>query len=641
MASLTIKAPPPEGRPARTETAGTRLATLSLAALGVVYGDIGTSPLYAFRACLNGYRGVPPGAADVLGILSLIFWALVIVISVKYVLIAMRADNDGDGGIIALVALLSLGFRASQGKRAFLIALGLFGAALLYGDGMITPAISVLSAIEGLREADPHLVLFVIPITCTILILLFMFQKRGTGRIGAVFGPFMVVWFAILAVLGIGEILRAPRILTAVNPLHAVTFFGSRGFARFRIIGAVFLVVTGGEALYADMGHFGARPIRLAWFALVLPALVLNYFGQGALVLTDPRHSTHPFYDLAPHWALYPIVALATCATIIASQAVISGAFSLTRQAIELGYWPRMKIAQTLPGEIGQVYVPGINSTFLVGTLALVIGFGSSSRLAGAYGVGVTTTMVITTILIFVVARDRWQWHPAVAGLICAPLLAVDVSFFGSNMLKIPDGGWFPLCVGLLGYTLMSTWRRGRQILFARLSADIKPVEVFLDQIAKEPPIRMPGDAIYLTGRVKGAPPMLVRQLERDHVLRERVILLTIVTEEVPRVPASQRLEIEPLEQGFVRIAVHYGFMQNPNLPAALRLCERFGLELDLDQVIYCPGHEALVPTDRFSGMLLWRKKLFAFMSRNAPRATAFFHLPPGQVVEIGTQVEF
>ena len=335
MASLTIKAPPPEGRPARTEPAGTRLATLSLAALGVVYGDIGTSPLYAFRACLNGYRGVPPGAADVLGILSLIFWALVIVISVKYVLIAMRADNDGDGGIIALVALLSLGFRASQGKRAFLIALGLFGAALLYGDGMITPAISVLSAIEGLREADPHLVLFVIPITCTILILLFMFQKRGTGRIGAVFGPFMVVWFAILAVLGIGEILRAPRILTAVNPLHAVTFFGSRGFARFRIIGAVFLVVTGGEALYADMGHFGARPIRLAWFALVLPALVLNYFGQGALVLTDPRHSTHPFYDLAPHWALYPIVALATCATIIASQAVISGAFSLTRQAIE------------------------------------------------------------------------------------------------------------------------------------------------------------------------------------------------------------------------------------------------------------------------------------------------------------------
>ncbi|HVB78611.1 MAG TPA: potassium transporter Kup [Candidatus Binataceae bacterium] len=631
----------PERPTARTEPEGTRLATLSLAALGVVYGDIGTSPLYAFRECLHGYRGVPPSAADVLGILSLIFWALLIVISVKYALIVTRADNDGDGGIIALVALLGQGFQASKGRRAFLIALGLFGAALLYGDGTITPAISVLSAIEGLREADPDLAPFVVPITCAILILLFTIQKRGTGRIGAVFGPLMVVWFAVLAALGIGEILRAPRILTAVNPIYAVTFFRSRGFAGFRIIGAVFLVVTGGEALYADMGHFGARPIRLAWFSLVLPALLLNYFGQGALVLTDPQRSGHPFYDLAPQWALYPIVALATCATIIASQAVIAGAFSLTRQAIELGYWPRMNIAQTSPEEIGQVYVPGMNSMFLVGTLALVVGFGSSSRLAGAYGVGVSTTMVITTILIFVVARDRWHWHPAVAGLICAPLLAVDLAFFSSNMLKIPDGGWFPLCVGLLGYTLMSTWRRGRQILLARLSADIKPVEVFLERIAKAPPTRMPGDAIYLSGRVKGAPPMLVHQLERERVLRERVILLTILTEEMPRVPAARRLEIEALNQGFVRIVVHYGFMQNPNVPAALRLCERFGLTLDLDRVTYYTGHESLVPTDRFRGMLLWRKKLFAFMSRNAPRATAFFRLPPGQVVEIGTQVEF
>ena len=636
-----MNAPPTEGPPARTEPQGARLATLSLAALGVVYGDIGTSPLYAFRQCLYGYRGVPASAPDVFGILSLIFWALLIVISVKYALIVTRADNDGDGGIIALVALLSQGFQASKGRRAFLIALGLFGAALLYGDGMITPAISVLSAVEGLREADPRLTPFVIPITCAILILLFTIQKRGTGRIGAVFGPLMVVWFAILAVLGIGEILRAPRILTAVNPIHAIGFFRSRGFAGFRIVGAVFLVVTGGEAMYADMGHFGARPIRLAWFSIALPALLFNYFGQGALVLIDPRHSKNPFYDLAPDWALYPLVALATCSTIIASQAVIAGAFSLTRQAIELGYWPRMNIAQTSPEEIGQVYVPGMNSIFLVGTLALVIGFGSSSRLAGAYGVGVTTTMVITTILIFVVARDRWHWHPALAGLICAPLLAVDLSFFGSNMLKIPHGGWFPLCVGLLGYTLMSTWRRGRQMLLARLAADIKPVDTFLGRIAKEPPIRLPGDAIYLTGRVKGAPPMLLQQLERDHVLRERVILLTILTEEVPRVPAARRLEIEPLEHGLMRVVVHYGFMQNPNVPAALRLCERFGLELDLDRVTYFSGHETLVPTERFPGMFLWRKKLFAFMSRNALRATAFFRLPPGQVVEIGTQVEF
>jgi KUP system potassium uptake protein len=635
-----MSAPPTEEPRTRAEPQGARLATLSLAALGVVYGDIGTSPLYAFRECLNEHSGAPPSAPNVLGILSLIFWALVIIISVKYAAIVMRADNDGDGGIIALVALLGLGFRASKGRRAFLIALGLFGAALLYGDGIITPAVSVLSAIEGLRHANPDLAPFVIPITCAILILLFMFQKSGTGHIGAVFGPFMVVWFAVIAVLGVGQILRAPEVLGAVDPIHAVAFFRSRGFAGFRIVGAVFLVVTGGEALYADMGHFGARPIRVAWYSLVLPALLLNYFGQGALVLIDPRHSAQPFYDLAPHWALYPVVALATCATIIASQAVIAGAFSLTRQAIELGYWPRMNVAQTSPEEIGQVYVPGMNWMFLIGTLALVIGFGSSSRLAGAYGVGVTTTMVITTILIFVVACDRWHWHPALAGLICAPLLAVDLSFFASNMLKIPHGGWFPLCVGLLGYTLMSTWRRGRQMLLARLSANIQPIEVFLDHLAKHPPTRVPGVAIYLTGRVQGTSPMLIHQLEHNQVLHEQLILLTVSTEEVPRVPASRRLEIEPLKQGFVRIVVHYGFMQNPNVPTALRLCERFGLALDLDRVTYYAGHEALVPTDRFPGMFLWRKRLFAFMSRNAPRATAFFHLPPGQVVEIGTQVE-
>jgi KUP system potassium uptake protein len=640
MESANMNTPQSEGPPARIAPEGARLATLSLAALGVVYGDIGTSPLYAFRECLYEYHGAQPGAPEVLGILSLIFWALIIVISIKYALIVTRADNDGDGGIIALVALLSLGFRASQGKRAFLIALGLFGAALLYGDGTITPAVSVLSAIEGLRAADPQLAPLVIPITCAILILLFMFQKRGTGRIGAVFGPLMIAWFATLAALGVVQILRTPGVLRAVNPIYAVNFFRSGGLAGFRIVGAVFLVVTGGEALYADMGHFGVRPIRVAWFSVVLPALMLNYFGQGALVLTDPRHAKNPFYDLAPHWALFLLVTLATCATIIASQAVISGAFSLTRQAIELGYWPRMNILQTSPEEIGQVYVPGLNSIFMFGTLALVIGFGSSSRLAGAYGVGVSTTMVITTVLVFFVARDRWRWRPLVAGLVCAPLFLVDLSFFSSNILKIPAGGWFPLCVGLLGYTLMSTWRRGRQMLFARLSVDIKPLEVFLADIAKDPPTRVPGVVVYLTGRVQGTSPMLIRQLAHNRVLHEQVILLTILTEEVPRVPASRRLEIEPLEQGFVRIVVHYGFMQNPNVPAALRLCERFGLALDLDQVTYCAGHETLVPSARFSGMLPWRKKLFAFMSRNAPRATALFHLPPGQVVEIGTQVE-
>jgi KUP system potassium uptake protein len=443
-----------------------------------------------------------------------------------------------------------------------------------------------------------------------------------------------------LALLGIAQILQVPKVLIALNPFYAVNFFRTRGFVGFRIVGAVFLVITGGEALYADMGHFGIVPIRRAWFWGVFPALLLNYFGQGALVLNHPFSSSHPFYGLVPRQTLLPVVALATCATIIASQAVISGAFSLTKQAIELGYWPRMKISQTSQEEIGQVYVPGINAAFMIGTLALVLGFGSSARLAGAYGVGVTTTMVITTILVFFVARDRWHWRPLIAGAICGPLLVIDVCFFSSNMLKIPHGGWFPLCVGLLGYIFMSTWRRGRQLLFTRLAASIKPLDGFLDSISKSPPTRVPGVAIYLTGRVLGTSPILVHQLNYNHVLHERIILLTIATEEVPRVPASQRLEVEPLGQGFLRIVARYGFMQTPNVPAALRLCKRFGVDLDLDQVIYFSGREVLVPTRQLSGMLVWRKKLFAFISRNAPRASDMFHLPPAQVVEIGTQIE-
>jgi KUP system potassium uptake protein len=620
------------------ESSAENLTVLCIGALGVVYGDIGTSPLYALRQCFSASSGVAPTAANVLGILSLILWALIFVISIKYLAVVLRADNRGDGGIIALVALLKP--RPENLRRRFLIGLGLFGAALLYGDGLITPAISVLSAIEGLGRANSGLHPYVVPIACLILILLFAFQRRGTGRVGATFGPFMLLWFGTIAVLGIAAIVRRPIVFTAVNPLHAIRFFRANRTNGFRVLGAVFLVVTGGEALYADMGHFGARPMRLAWWCVVLPALVLNYFGQGALILRNGTSPIHPFYDLAPQWALYPLVILAACATVIASQAVISGAFSLTRQAINLGQWPRMNILQTSSEESGQVYVPGVNSIFLLGAVGLVIGFGSSAGLAGAYGVGVSTTMAITTVLLFFVVIERWRWPVAVAALVCTPFLVVDLSFFGANALKIPHGGWFPLTVGLIGYILMSTWERGRAILGQRLSQNVEPIEGFLKRLPEKSIVRVPGTAIFLSGRPLGTPPMLLHHIERNQVLHQRVLLLHVSIEDAPRVPASERLTIEPLDQGFYRIAVHYGFMQTPNLPAALGLCEKFGLKLNLDEATYYLGRETLIPTDKVPGMALWRERLFAFMSRNAARGTAFFHIPAENVVEIGIQVE-
>jgi KUP system potassium uptake protein len=638
MASTTMNAPQTEVSQARTQTKGAKLATLSLAALGVVYGDIGTSPLYALRQCFSEDSRVAPTAANVLGLLSLIFWALLVVISIKYLAVVVQADNRGDGGIIALVALLSP--RPENSRRRFLVGLGLFGAALLYGDGLITPAISVLSAIEGLETANSQLRPYVLPTACLILILLFGFQRRGTGRVGATFGPFMLLWFGTIAVLGIAAIIRRPIVFSAVNPLHAIGFFRANGSAGFRVLGAVFLVVTGGEALYADMGHFGLRPIRLAWWWVVLPALVFNYFGQGALILRRETAPIHPFFELAPAWALYPMVILAACATVIASQAVISGAFSLTRQAINLGQWPRMNIVQTSPGEAGQVYVPGVNSIFQLGAVGLVVGFGSSARLAGAYGVGVSSTMAITTVLLFFVAIERWQWRVAVAALVCSPFLVVDLSFFGANTFKIPHGGWFPLAVGLLGYVLMSTWKRGRALLGQRLSRDVEPIDDFLSRLAKEPIVRVPGTAIFLSGSSLGTPPMLLHHIERNQVLHERVVLLHVSIADTPRVPASGRLHLRLLDQGFFQIELHYGFMQSPNLPAALRLCETFGLKLNVDEATYYLGRETLIPTDKVPGMAVWRARLFAFMSRNAARATAFFHIPPENVVEIGIQVE-
>jgi KUP system potassium uptake protein len=624
---------------ANTPVHGRALGLLGLSALGVVYGDIGTSPLYALRECFHGIVPLAVTRANVLGVLSLIFWSLILVVTVKYLVYVLRADNNGEGGILALMALLDPWRERIRDDRRVVIALGVFGAALLYGDGMITPAISVLSAVEGLEVAAPILDRAVIPLTIVVLILLFAIQRRGTERVGRVFGPIMLLWFAVLAVLGIGGIVRHPAVLAAVDPLHAVRFFALNGRTGFLVLGAVFLVVTGGEALYADVGHFGTRPIRLAWFTVVLPGLLLNYFGQGALILARPAEALHPFYHLAPAWATYPLVGLATVATVIASQAIISGAFSLTRQAVQLGESPRLTIEQTSADEIGQIYIPAVNWALMLATIALVLGFRTSSRLAAAYGVAVVTTMVITTLLAYNVARERWGWSRLTAGLVTAGFLAIDLAFFAANLDKIPDGGWFPLVAAAGVFILMSTWKRGKRLLAERLKAAERPLEDLLDEIAAHPPVRVEGTAVFMTGRREGTPPMLLHHLEHNKVLHETAVLLTVTTEEVPRVPPSERLEVEELSGGFWRVLVHYGFMESPDLPRALRGSGRLGLELDLDETTFYLGRETLLPTPDF-GMAVWRERLFAFMARNAARATAFFRIPPERVVELGMQVE-
>ena len=614
--------------------------SLCLAALGVVYGDIGTSPLYALRECFYGTHHFPVTQENVLGVLSLVFWALTIIISLKYLLFVMRADNNGEGGILALMALLAP-WRISPGPRQLGIhTLGLFGAALLYGDGAITPAISVLSAVEGLEVATPELKPYILPATILILILLFHFQKHGTARVGAVFGPVMIVWFSVIALLGIGGIIRSPGVLAAVDPRHAVGFFLRYGGRGFVILGAVFLVVTGGEALYADMGHFGRRPIRLAWFMLVFPALLLNYFGQGALLITSPAGATQPFYQLAPQWALYPLVLLATIATVIASQAVISGAFSLTRQAVQLAQCPRVQIIQTSSEEIGQIYIPSVNHLLMIATIALVLGFRSSENLASAYGVAVTTTMVITTILTFFVMRERWKWHPLAAAGVLLPFLATDLSFFSANLLKVATGGWLPLLAGGALHVLMATWARGRELLAEKLERSTLSLDAFLQRIAADPPVRVSGTAVFLCGRLAGTPPMLLHHLAHNQVLHEQVVLLTVVTEEIPRVPAAERLEVLPLTTGFFKVIARYGFMQSPHVPVVLRECEAYGLQIDPETTTFYLGRETLIPTPKVPGMALWREKLFAFLSRNSLDATAFYNLPAERVVELGIQVE-
>ncbi|HEX8693875.1 MAG TPA: potassium transporter Kup [Longimicrobium sp.] len=622
----------------REEATGRYLAVLALSALGVVYGDIGTSPLYAMREAFRAETGIARTPENVFGILSLIFWALIIVISIKYLGFVMRADNRGEGGMIALTALV-VPRRATTGAGSVLVLLGLFGASLLYGDSMITPAISVLSAVEGLEVATPFFAPYVVPITVVILVGLFAIQRHGTAGVGRIFGPVTLLWFTTLGVLGAAEIARHPRVLAALSPHYGVEFFARNGMAGFLVLGSVFLVVTGGEALYADMGHFGKRPIRITWFGLVLPALVLNYFGQGALIINESEAVEHPFFNLAPGWATYPLVVLATAATVIASQAVISGAFSLTRQAVQLGYLPRLHIEHTSEREIGQIYIPGVNWLLMIACIGLVVGFAESSRLAAAYGVAVTTDMVFTTLLFSAVARARWRWPWWRVGLLAAAFLVVDVAFWGANLVKIPHGGWFPLAVAAVIFTLMTTWKKGRGILATRLHANTLPFDFFLHDVETSKPRRVPGTAVFMYGAADGTPPALLHNLVHNKVLHERVVLLTVEVEEIPTVDDEERVRVTPLKHGFFRVVIRYGFTEDPDIPAALQLAKAKGLEFRPMETSYFLGRETLIPS-RKPGMAMWREHLFSVMSRNARPATSFFGLPPNRVVELGAQIE-
>ncbi len=615
-----------------------RLGVLSLAALGIVYGDIGTSPLYAIRECFHGKYGLPVDAPNILGVLSLITWSLIVVVSFKYLSLVLRADNHGEGGVLVLTALVAGGLGKTEKNRGWLLALGLFGAALLYGDGMITPAISVLSATEGLQLTLPIFANLAVPTTIVILIVLFMFQRRGTSAVGALFGPVMVVWFLVLAVTGLAGIVRDPRVLSAINPQYGVSFLLRNQLHGYLVLGAVFLTVTGAEALYADLGHFGPRPIRLTWFVFVLPALLLNYFGQGALLLTSQGASTHPFFALVPHWALLPLVLLATAATIIASQAVISGAFSLTSQSIQLGYLPRMRIIHTSESVPGQIYVPAVNWVLMIAAILLVVGFQSSDRLAAAYGVAVTMTMFITTLLLYRVMRDRWQWARGAAASLAFVLLMVDLAFLGANLAKIAHGAWFPLAIGLIIFVIMRTWRQGRKFLMSRLKDRSQPIPEFLDQIKVDPPRRVAGKAVYMAGNQAGVPPALLSMLEHGKILHQQVAILTIVTENTPRVDRELKVSVRDLGSGIFRVKAHFGFMEAPVVPYIMALAEEKGLPFKLAETSFFLGRERLLP-DRKEGLPLWRASLFAFMSRNATGATAFYHIPADQVLEIGIQV--
>ncbi|WP_415061625.1 potassium transporter Kup [Bdellovibrio sp.] len=619
---------------------------LSLGALGVVFGDIGTSPLYALRECFGEY-GLAATPENVIGILSLIFWTLILVICIKYMAYVMRADNRGEGGILSLMALA---VRSQMSKdvtqrRWIMTILGLFGAALLYGDGVITPAISVLSAMEGLTYVAPNFEPFIIPLAVFVINAVFLMQKYGTGRIGVIFGPLLLVWFTALAALGINGMVENPHIFEALLPHHAIEFFMRNGWHGFIVLGSVFLVVTGGEALYADMGHFGKRPIRLAWFFVALPALTLNYFGQGALLLNNPEAISNPFYLLAPKWALLPMVILATMATVIASQALISGVFSITRQAIQLGFCPRISIVHTSSQEIGQIYVPAVNWALFVGVIWLVLTFKTSSNLAAAYGIAVTATMVITTILAYEVARQKWNWSLLKASGIFGAFLIMDLAFFGASVRKVAHGGWVPLVIGAVIYLLMTTWQKGRQVLFRRLKERSMPIEDFCQKLLREPPLRAPGTAIYMTGDPWGVPVPLLHNLKHNKVLHQRVAILTIQTREVPFVSKNERISIQEVIPNMYRILAYYGFMETPKMKHILEACRQRDINFNVNETTFVLGRETIIADKgprraEEPQMPHWRERLFAVMSKNAQRPTAFFRIPPNQVIEVGIQVE-
>jgi KUP system potassium uptake protein len=615
---------------------------LSLTALGVVYGDIGTSPLYALRECFKTEYGITPTHENVLGVLSLILWSLILVVSVKYIGYILRADNRGEGGILALLALLLQQKRRAEDKRRrlILISLGLFGAALLYGDGIITPAVSVLSAVEGLEVSAPLLTPYVMWISVVIILALFMVQRFGTASVGTAFGPVMLLWFLTIAALGLRSVIATPSVLLAINPVHGVRFFFDHGMAGFLTLGAVVLCITGGEALYADMGHFGKRPIRVAWFAVALPALVLNYFGQGALLLREAEAAASPFYLLAPPALRWALIILAAAAAVVASQALISGAFSLTQQSVQLGYSPRVQIIHTSEHVAGQIYIPEVNNALMIGCVLLIIGFKNSSNLSAAYGIAVTATMGITSMLFAVVARTRWHWSLPHVISITAAFLVIDVAFLAANVIKIEHGGWVPIVVGIAVYTLMSTWKMGRAEL-ARIQQDRQlPLTSFLESIGKSPPVRVRGTAVFMTSSPDGVPVVLLHHLKHYKMLHDNVVLLSVQTRGIPEVPEDRRVTVEHLGQGFHRIIALFGFMESPSVPAVLKMAEAQGIKFPPMDTSYILGRERLVMVGH-ARMWRWRKKLFALMSRNARSATEFFQIPPNRVVELGAQIEF
>ncbi len=652
---------PRERERAESNPTGKRLAFLSLTALGVVYGDIGTSPLYSMKECFRSLYGIAPTQSNVYGVLSLIVWVLILVVCVKYLVFIMRADNRGEGGILALLALATRNDTSPgrSSRKYWLVVLGIFGAALLWGDGMITPAISVLGAMEGLQIAAPNLHGATVVIsTVIILFALFALQRHGTSRVGGMFGPIMMIWFLSIGALGVAEIVRSPAILMALNPWWGIRFFVQHALQAFLLLGAVVLVVTGSEALYADMGHFGKRPIRLAWFGFVFPALLLNYFGQGALLLRDPSAVRNPFFLLAPHVLLYPLLVIATLAAIVASQALISGAFSLMQQSVQLGYSPRVTIIHTSSREAGQIFIPEVNDVLRVGTIVLVLSFQSVANLSAAYGIAVTGTMVATSLLFYAVARSRWEWSILKAGSLTVGFLIVDVALMAANLVKIESGGWVPIAIAVVIFAMMATWKRGRIMLNRILHSGALPLDAFLDDVARRKPTRVPGTAVFMTSSPRGVPVVLLHHLKHNKMLHDQVVLMSILTLDVPEVDSAERVSLEKFEEGFWRITARYGFMQTPDVPDVLNRARALGLRAKpLDTTFYL-GRERIIVLakgeqrtgrapvpDAEEGPVLdmarWRKKLFVVMSRNARSATEFFNIPPNRVVELGAQVEF